>query len=88
MQYAEFGKRGLKVSRFDLGCMRFVTKTDVNGNDIIDEDIAINMIRYAVDNGVNYLDTAYSYGGSEEPLGRALKDGYREKVVLATKMPI
>lgn len=78
MQYTTYGKTNLKVSRFGLGCMRYPN----------DEAQAIEMVRYALDNGVNYLDTAYAYGESEVITGRALKHGYRNKAYLATKSPI
>jgi len=78
MQYVDYGQTGLKVSRFGLGCMRFPR----------DRSEAIEMVRYAIDNGVNYLDTAYVYEGSEEILGEALRDGYRERVCLVTKAPL
>lgn len=78
MEYVPYGKTGLRVSRFGLGCMRFPK----------DESEAVEMVRYAVDHGVNYLDTAYAYKDSEAITGRALKDGYREKTYLATKSPI
>lgn len=78
MEYKEYGKTGMKVSRFGLGCMRFPSE----------ESEAIEMVRYAIDNGVNYLDTAYMYENSEVITGKALKDGYRHKTYLATKSPI
>ena len=55
----------------------------------IDEGRTIAQIRGAIDNGVNYMDTAWPYaGGQSEPLlGKALKDGYRERVKVATKLP-
>ena len=57
---------------------------------LIDKDAALRQIRAAIDNGVNYLDTAYPYhlGASESFLGEhVLRDGYREKVNIATKLP-
>lgn len=78
MQYVQFGNTGLEISRFGLGCMRFPKE----------EKESIDMVRYALDNGVNYVDTAYIYKNSEVILGKALQDGYRDKTNIATKSPI
>ncbi len=93
MLYRDFGNTNEKVSALGFGCMRLPVKNN-NPTDI-DEEKAIKMIRHAIGHGVNYIDTAYPYhgvsmdqGGASEPfLAKVLKDGYREKVKIATKLP-
>ena len=89
MQYRNFGKLNIKASAFGLGCMRFPMK-EVNGEMVIDEENAIRVVREAIDGGVTYVDTAYVYSGkkNEALVGKALRDGYRERVYLATKLPV
>jgi uncharacterized protein len=87
MLYRTFPNNEDKLSILGFGCMRLPIKSKKAKD--IDFDQAEAMVRKAIDNGVNYIDTAWPYhGGESEPfLARALADGYREKVVLATKLP-
>jgi len=96
MLYRKLGKTNLNVSILGFGCMRLPIQngsqsaSDVfDPNKAIDEEETIRMIHEAIDQGLNYFDTAYGYhaGKSEPLLGKALK-GYRDKVMLATKLPV
>ena len=88
MKYRTMGKLGVQTAAFGLGCMRF--NGEASGDSAVDEGKAISLIRQAIDGGVTYLDTAYVYLNktSEIVVGKALRDGYREKVTIATKMPL
>ncbi len=88
MQYRPFGKLDWKVSALGFGAMRLPILDGKSGS--IDQPKATEMIRHAIDSGLNYLDTAYVYHEqkSESAVGIALKDGYRERVKIATKLPI
>ncbi|WMW25657.1 aldo/keto reductase [Methanolobus sediminis] len=85
MLYRKMPKNGDELSILGFGCMRLASKEDGS----IDEERATMQVRDAIDQGVNYVDTAWPYhmGASEPFLGRALADGYREKVKIATKLP-
>ena len=85
MKYRTLGKLDWTPSALGFGIMRMPFVGDDPA--AIDEDEGTRMIRYAIDHGVNYVDTAYFYHKeqSESFVGRVLQDGYREKVKLATK---
>ncbi len=80
MPMRELGKTGVKVSRLGLGGAHIGTQSD--------EAESIRIIRTAVDRGVTFLDNSWDYNGgkSEERMGKALRDGYREKAFLMTKL--
>lgn len=94
MLYREFGRTGEQVSILGFGCMRLPV---IGGRrDCIDVPLATEMLHYALNHGVNYVDTAFPYHGasfdqtpgtSEAFVGDALVGGYRDKVLLATKLP-
>jgi len=88
MQYRTFGKDKRKVSILGFGTMRLPTDNGkMSGN--VDEKEAARIVRYGIDHGINYVDTAKIYHGGqcEAILGRILQNGYREKVLVATKLP-
>jgi hypothetical protein len=94
MLYRQFGRTGERVSTLGFGCMRLPV---IDGDhEEIDAPLATEMLHYAIDQGVNYIDTAYPYhsgpkrglpGSSEPFVGEALAGGYRDKVMIATKLP-
>jgi len=85
MKYRTLGKTGLKVSILGFGAMRLPIVSPNNRETNVGESIKI--IRQAIDNGINYIDSAYIYDDSEEVVGKALQEGYREKVIIQTKSP-
>lgn len=80
MPHRPLGKSGERVSLLTIG------GAHIGGNDLTEEE-SIRIMRTAVDEGVNFFDNAHAYHGgrSEIRMGKALKDGYRDKVLLMTK---
>ncbi len=90
MQYRQMPNSRDKLSALGFGCMRLPTRFGGPASAAIDKEKAAKLVRDAIDQGVNYLDTAWPYhlGASESFLGSSvLPDGYREKVFVATKLP-
>ena len=88
MQYRKMGSLDWEVSALGFGCMRLPSRRfSLMGADFEESK---RIIRYGIDRGINYIDTAWAYhlGESEKFLGEILKDGYREKVKLVTKLPM
>ncbi len=88
MQYRKMGSLDWKVSALGFGCMRLPSRRfSLMGADLEESK---RIIRYGIDRGINYIDTAWPYhlGESEKVVGETLKDGYREKVKLVTKLPV
>lgn len=82
MNYRENKRNADKLSILGYGCLRFAKR----GNSI-DQEKAEEEMLLALENGVNYFDTAYVYGGSEVALGKFLAKGHRKGVFIATKLP-
>ena len=89
MEYTQLGSSGIKVSRLCLGCMSFGDPASKMHAWTLDPDKSEEIIKHALDLGINFFDTAntYSAGTSEEYLGRAItRNVARDKVVLASKV--
>jgi predicted aldo/keto reductase-like oxidoreductase len=94
MLYRPIGSTGVEASVLGYGCMRLPV---IDGrSECVDKPKATELLHYAIDHGVNYVDTAYFYhaehfgeaGESEPFVGEALEGGWRDRVTLATKMPL
>lgn len=78
MIYRALGNTGLRVSQVSFGCIRF---------DGLDQPRVTQLVKRAIDGGINYFDTARAYGSSEVYLGQALRElGARDRVILSSKV--
>jgi uncharacterized protein len=96
MLYRKIGRTGYEASILSMGCMRLPMleqknppKDFIERQRAVDEEKALELIKYAIDNGINYFDSAYMYhaGNSELVLGKAIK-GKRDKLIITTKSPV
>ncbi len=81
MIYRTLGSTGEKVSAIGVGGWHLGLKT-------VDEQLAICIVRSAIDQGINFLDNSWDYneGASELRMGKALRDGYRDRSFVMTKI--
>lgn len=81
MPMRALGRTGVQVSLVGLGGWHL-------GFDFLDEELSIRIVRTAIDNGINFMDNCWDYneGASEIRMGKALRDGYRDRVFLMTKI--
>ena len=89
MVYRELGKTGLKLFPLGIGTVRLPIKNDDFSD--VDYEKAVSVLRHAIDSGINYIDTGFTYhynGNGEKAVGMALEDGYRQKVNLGAKLPL
>lgn len=88
MEKRTLGRTGEKVSILTVGGLHMSWIETADGHIDVEEQEAIGIVRGAIDTGVNFCDNAWSYNGgrSEELMGKALKDGYRQKTMIMTKL--
>src|SRR5206468_9192846 len=81
MPYRTLGRTGEKVSAIGLGGWHLGLKN-------VDEELSIRLVRSAIDRGINFMDNCWDYndGASEVRMGKALRDGYRDRAFLMTKI--
>ena len=88
MIYSDFGKTGLQLSALGFGCMRLPMKSE-DGKESVDDELAVPLLRRAVELGINFFDTAWFYCNfdSQRAVGKALKP-LRDKVYISSKLPL
>ena len=88
MQYRPLGKSGIQISALGFGAMRLPKKQE-GEKEVFDYEESVRIIRQGIDLGINFVDTAPFYCDKESEImvGQALRDGYRDKVYLSTKLP-